>query len=202
MSELKTIYVDHVDNIEVVLTTAPKTLPVDVKFMKDYMKVSTDQDDELIGLLISSAVDQVERFTGRALMPRTLTAKFWGAEHWKELPIIPANAINTVKYFDQEDVETVYTSIQYQVSGGSNDKSVAVPKTMVISHGKALGHTEIEYVAGYESENKIPDDLLETIWLLVSMSYQMREVLNEQCISIGSQPVLKQRLFNYQKTYL
>ena len=202
MSELRTVYQSTVDQIEVLVVTPSASLPVDLEFMKTYMKVDGDEDDDLIGRLIKSATESVEKYISRSLLPKTIQAIFTGNEYWKSLPILPIGVISEVKAVAQDGTETIYASGDYQVSGGIEDKHISVPVNMTLSGGRSLGQVKITYKAGYSSTSIIPTPILETIWLMVTLSYQSRDLLASECITIESNSGLKQKLYPYKKMYL
>jgi uncharacterized phiE125 gp8 family phage protein len=201
-TELKTVFYSAVDQIEVAVITPAKSLPVELDFIKNYAKIETDKDDELIDRLIRSAVEQVEVYCSRSLMPKTLKANFFGTEHWKALPIIPVKEITEVKTVLQSGVEKIHAATDYEVIGGIEDTQVHAPVFMSLSGGRAIDHVEITYTAGYASTDIIPQVILESIWLLVTLSYQQRDLLAGQCITIASNSALRQKLFDYRKPYI
>ena len=202
MSELRTIYQSTVDQVEVLVVTPSASLPVDLAFMKNYMKVDIDNDDVLIDKLIRSAVESVERYISRSLIPKTVQAIFTGTESWKSLPILPVGEISEVKTVLQDGTETIHAAGNYQVSGGIEDKHVHAPTVMTLSGGRALDQVKITYKAGYAKSSIIPMPILETIWLMVTLSYQRRDLLASECITIESNTGLKQKLYPYKKMYL
>ena len=202
MSELRTIYQSTVDQVEVLVVTPSASLPVDLEFMKNYMKVDGDTDDDLIGRLIKSATESVERYTSRSLMPKTVQAIFSGNEYWKSLPVLPVGVISEVKTVAQDGSETIFASGDYQFSGGIEDKQISVPVNMTLQGGRSLDQVRVTYNAGYSSTSIIPTPILETIWLMVTLSYQRRDLLASECVTIESNSGLKQKLYPYKKMYL
>lgn len=47
------------------------TLPITLKRVKSYLKVETDEDNDLLSDMITTVVDFAERYTGRDLRPKT-----------------------------------------------------------------------------------------------------------------------------------
>lgn len=202
MSDLATVYFDEVDSVEVKVVTKPKASPVDLKFLKNYMKVETDEDDELITKLILSATDEVERYLSKSIMIRTLKAIFRGRETWKVLPILPAGDISEVKNVDADGNSTIYAETEYQVTGGADDKKVAAPQVMTVSKGRVTNETHVTYLSGYTSTEDIPMPILESLWLLVTLSYQRRELLAGACVSVATTPSVKAKLYPFQKVWI
>lgn len=202
MSDLKTIYVSTVDQVEVLVLTDARTLPVDLEFMKGYMKVDHDEDDVLIQKLIKSAVEQAEKYTSRSLMPKTLKASFFGTEHWKQLPIVPVQSISVAKTIKSDGTEVIHDAADYQTIGGIEDKSIHTPIIMTTSAGRSIDHVEVTYLAGYKSTEIIPQVILEAIWQLVTLSYQQRDLMAGQCITITGNGSLKQKLYPYRKAWI
>jgi len=54
-----------------IIVTPPTSEPVDVTTAKNFLRVTTDQDDDLIGILITAAREVVETFTGLSVATKT-----------------------------------------------------------------------------------------------------------------------------------
>lgn len=109
-------------------TTVTEYEPVTVAEMKEYLRLEGfiaegdssatyefDDDDLLIKDLITAARLDVEKLTGQALVPKTLTVFFSNMAGMIQLPYSPIGAISSL--YDDDDVEI--TSTDYKVRGSS-----------------------------------------------------------------------------------
>ena len=129
--------------------------PVTLQEAKDYMRISSDAENDLIEELITSARERVEKFTGLSLGQKTLKA-YWLYFHTPaEIPYGPITLINSV--VDDNDVELQYTArgLQYKV----------------LEAYSTVGLT-IEYEAGFAVA---PKGLKLAILKQVSTDYENRE---------------------------
>jgi len=129
--------------------------PVTLQEAKDYMRISSNAEDDLIEELITSARERIEKFTGLSLGEKTLKA-YWFYYHIpSEIPYGPVTLINSV--VDDNDVDVEYTArgLQYKV----------------LEAYSTVGLT-IEYEAGFAVA---PKGLKLAILKQVSTDYENRE---------------------------
>lgn len=113
-----------------VLVIAPTELPVELDRVKEHLRVDHDDDDDLIGDYISAAVDDAEKFLGRALIDQTFD--YFLDEFPADeivLPLSPVIAVVGVFYQDNAGDEQEFTEFEadtaseparvYLPSGGS-----------------------------------------------------------------------------------
>jgi uncharacterized phiE125 gp8 family phage protein len=133
------------------LTTEPVTL----QEAKDYMRISSDSENDLIEELITSARERIEKFTGLSLGLKTLKAYWFYFHVPAEIPYGPITAINSV--VDDNDVELEYTArgLQYKTLEAYSTQGLA-----------------IEYEAGFAV---CPKGLKLAILKQVSTDYENRE---------------------------
>ena len=140
---------------QVEIVTDLTTEPVTLQEAKDYMRISSESENDLIEELITSARERVEKFTGLSLGQKTLKA-YWLYFHTPaEIPYGPITLINSV--VDDNDVELQYTArgLQYKV----------------LEAYSTVGLT-IEYEAGFAVA---PKGLKLAILKQVSTDYENRE---------------------------
>ena len=146
------------------LTTEPVTL----QEAKDYMRISSDSENDLIEELITSARERIEKFTGLSLGEKTLRA-YWFYYHVpSEIPYGPVTLINSV--VDDNDVALEYTArgLQYKVLEAYSTQGLV-----------------IEYEAGFAVA---PKGLKLAILKQVSTDYENREnyVVGEMAYELSS----------------
>jgi uncharacterized phiE125 gp8 family phage protein len=142
--------------------------PVTLQEAKDYMRISSDAEDDLIEELITSARERMEKFTGLSLGEKTLKA-YWLYFHTPaEIPYGPVTDVISV--VDDNDVALEYTArgLQYKVLEVYSTQGVLV-----------------EYQAGFAV---VPKGLKLAILKQVSTDYENREnyVVGEQAYELSS----------------
>jgi len=89
--------------------------PVTLQEAKDYMRISSDSENDLIEELITSARERIEKFTGLSLGEKTLRAYWFYFHVPQEIPYGPVTLIDSV--VNDEDVALEYTArgLQYKM---------------------------------------------------------------------------------------
>jgi len=129
--------------------------PVTLQEAKDYMRISSDSENDLIEELITSARERIEKYTGLSLGLKTLKAYWFYFHVPSEIPYGPITAINSV--VDDNDVALEYTArgLQYKTLEAYSTQGLA-----------------IEYEAGFAV---CPKGLKLAILKQVSTDYENRE---------------------------
>jgi uncharacterized phiE125 gp8 family phage protein len=129
--------------------------PVTLQEAKDYMRISSESENDLIEELITSARERIEKFTGLSLGEKTLRAYWFYFHIPQEIPYGPVTLIDSV--VNDEDVALEYTArgLQYKM----------------LEAYSTVGLT-IEYEAGFAV---CPKGLKLAILKQVSTDYENRE---------------------------
>ena len=129
--------------------------PVTLQEAKDYMRISSESENDLIEELITSARERIEKFTGLSLGEKTLKAYWFYFHIPQEIPYGPVTLIESV--VNDEDVALEYTArgLQYKM----------------LESYSTTGLT-IEYEAGFAV---CPKGLKLAILKQVSTDYENRE---------------------------
>jgi|APGre2960657404_1045060.scaffolds.fasta_scaffold03648_2 uncharacterized phiE125 gp8 family phage protein len=141
--------------MEVVVITDLATEPVTVQEAKNYMRISNNEEDTLIGELITSARQRLEGFTNRSFGTKTLKVRWNELNGWQELPYSPIQSITSV-------VNDDLTALTYE------SKGLEVKQIEAFSFDGVI----VQYVAGFTT---LPKALKEAILKEVSTSYENRE---------------------------
>jgi uncharacterized phiE125 gp8 family phage protein len=127
----------------------PLSEPVSVDDAKNFLRVTTDQDDTLIGVLISAAREAVETFTGRSIATKTYrqgldafpyfidsvvsqqayppnyyslprySTTMWNYSQMIKLFAPPLIGVLAIRYIDPDGVQQTLDSTKYIVDGDS-----------------------------------------------------------------------------------
>src|SRR5690606_12599307 len=90
-----------------VRTVAPATMPVSLAEAKAHLRVDHDDQDDLITAQIKAATAYLDGWSGilgRALVTQTWRQDFAGFGDRLPLPLVPVTAIDSVSYFDGDNV--------------------------------------------------------------------------------------------------
>jgi uncharacterized phiE125 gp8 family phage protein len=172
------------------VVTAPGSRPLSAAEVASYVKAYTGEDEHLESL-IDQAVEEVARYTGRALISATyrLVQSDWprglpefasyprntlGAYlHTLELPRCPVTAISSVKYYPADsEVLTTLSSSQY----------IAVtayePGMVYLKEGyewpelsERPDAVQVEFTAGYANAASLPRTMRQALLLLCRYYY-------------------------------
>lgn len=161
-------------------TVAPSAL-ISTADLKTHLRVDGSDDDTFIDGLLSAATDMLEGPNG------ILGGKAIGAQTWKYttgrvsgsaalyLPITPATAITSIKYYDADNVQQTATTGDFDFYS-NEDQAFIKPKTgnawaAMYSRADAV---EVVYTAGFAT---IPDTLTHALKLIVGHLYENREAV-------------------------
>lgn len=200
------------ESLRLQVTTPPAGSPVGLNEAKAQMNLGDDfvDDDALITAYIGTSVEACERYTGRALITRTLTLfrDIWPAdgsrESWwdgvregaiselraqargLELPRPPLRSVVHVKSYDDADAATTFSTSNYFVDTASE------PGRIVLRNGaaapaitRAANGLEVQFTAGYGANpDDVPEPLRHGMLMLTAYLYENRgECPVEQAIA-------------------
>ena len=190
--------------LRLLTTLAPPVEPLGLDEAKAHLRLELSDDDALVGALIQSAREACERFTGRALVERTLTLFLdaWPAaeaslhEGWREgaliergrrwiaLPRPPLLAVELVTLYDDQDQGTTWGAENYFVDTASEPGRLVVRSGLAQpSATRAANGIEIRYRVGYAPDESgspsdyrvnIPQALRDGMKRLVAHLYEQR----------------------------
>lgn len=168
------------------VTTAPLSEPITLAVAKAHLRVDFDDDDTLIGALITAAREYCEDVLGRALMTRTLEGALDDEPEGDTitLPRPPLSSVRSVKFYDTDDVATTVDPADYLVDITSE------PGRIVLNDGAEWPQVDlrpanavvIEFDAGYgDDPEDVPAKFRQAMLLMIGHWYTHREE-----VSVGS----------------
>lgn len=163
-----------VRSIEV--TTPGAAEPVSVAEAKAFLRVDHNDDDALIGALITASREVVERNSGLALVTQTVTERmpYQMAMDGIELGRTPATSITSVSYYDTTPTLNAIAAADYTARTDSE------PGTLRITEGQTDPDTTrgdcvvVVYVVGFASAASVPESINTAILMMVSHLYENR----------------------------
>ena len=207
------------------VVTAWTTSAVPTSTQKSFMRVDFSDDDTLIAELVKASQNVIETYLNRAITTQTLELyldrlPFYNDINYPEgtftapdmeynsnyivLPRPPVASVTHVKYFDDSDTESTFSSSKYYVDLISEQARVVLKKGVswpTVAETRNANAYEIKYVAGYGGASDVPEPITHAIKLLTTHLYENREAVTSLSVNaipytIGAllQPYKVQRL--------
>jgi uncharacterized phiE125 gp8 family phage protein len=171
----------------------PGTEPVSADNVQDYGRIYETADETLLtSFLIPTARRMVEKMTNRATTNRSVVA-YW--DKWPDttdqdesaliLPRSPVAAITSVKYYDEDETLTTWSSSEYDADLNRT------PARITLAYGESYPTVydrpdtiQVSYTAGYgTSASDVPASLRVAIMALTLAIYEHREMSTEAVLN-------------------
>ena len=161
--------------------TPPTTTPIDLAFIKDYLKVDFNDEDAIIESMINAAVSFVEKYTGRLMMQRTIKQRFdrfpivGDVCPFLELQGVPVINVVEINYLDSDDNLIVWDNTKYKIACTNEITSIHLRNGE--SYPTTLNEVEavcVEYTAGYATADEVPGAMIQAMLLLIAHMYECR----------------------------
>jgi uncharacterized phiE125 gp8 family phage protein len=169
-------------NARVVTVTAPAEEPISLDEAKAQLRRDADfvADDVMIAALVQAAREQVESFTGRALITQTLDLTFDEppCDRFVLLPRPQLQSVTSVTTYDQDNVGTVVSSSDYFVDTASAPGRIALGTNDNWYTNVTLRETNgfvVRAVCGYGNRTAVPEAIKRAMLLICSTLYEHRE---------------------------
>ena len=177
----------------------PASEPVTTAEIRKFVRQDTTADDDILGLLVTSARQWVEEYTGRALITQRWQA-FAPAFPDADAPlIIPGGKVAdspapVMEYQNDEGTWVVLASSAWFVEPGNRNDYAAVypsvaagrgwPSTVTEGDGRRRGGTgwkarnviRFAYTVGYGAASQVPEAIKTAIKLHASFHYDNRNM--------------------------
>ena len=154
--------------------------PVTLDDMKEHLRVVHTDDDRYIQTLLLAATKWAEDFQNRIYVTRTMTDYL---DNWETIirPIYsPLVSVTTIKYYDTDGVQQTLSNTLYRVDTNTEPGRITEAYDTSWPDIRLITNTiEIEYLTGYGTASKVPDDVKAAIKLIVGHLYEHREVVSE-----------------------
>jgi len=148
---------------------------------KLHLRVDGTAEDDLIKQIVMAAQGAAERIMGRAIMPQTwrLSLDAFPTSDAGVIKLLkpPVSAVSRIAYVDQSDALLTLDPSQYRFYPESDLYGLVGP-ALGAAWPKAASQPQsvrIDFTAGYESANAVPDLIKAWIKLRVGTLYEQRE---------------------------
>lgn len=168
------------DMLKPVCTVAPTAYPVSVTEAMEHCRIDTTDENALLQALIEAAVAHVDGYSGilgRALMTQTWQQSYPGFTAWLSLPVGNLISINTITYYDSDNVQQTLSSTIYRGLNDSVGPYVAEkPDQSWPSAYTREDAVTVTWTAGYgATPASVPAAIRRALLLIVGHLYENRE---------------------------
>lgn len=159
------------------LVERPEIAPVTLQEAKDYCKIDTDVDDDIVLRLINGATQYVESYCNTSLITQTKIVWLNPSDvdykyNYVDLPIGPIIEIDELNSYGQTNTETL-ADVHYTLSGRRLfwDNGYYWPSDV-----RGFDSYAVTALVGYgDDAESVPEDIKNAILMLVANWYQNRE---------------------------
>jgi len=163
--------------------------PVSLEELKLHLRVDGDEEDSLLTSLLQTAKEKVEALTERQMMQGTFTIVFdeLPVSRWRpgkpypaaviKLPKAPLVSVQRVAYRGTDGVERDIDPGSYTVDSASEPGRVILHDGWPVVDITRPGALTVEFTAGYENADAVPESIKAAIKLFCGHLYKHREAV-------------------------
>ena len=141
------------------------TLPIELDFVKNFLKVDFEDDDDLIKNIIKTASTQCETNINKSLIQKTFIYSIYELKNNSiVLPYPPVISITSIKIIDSQQNENILESTEYFLDSIGNILNFK-------NKPNNFYRIDIEYKAGLETIN---DELIQALLMHIARMYEDR----------------------------
>lgn len=168
------------------LATEPSLEPVTVAEVKQYLRIDGDDDDALLGVLITAARTWVETYTRRALITQTWDQRFPVfpvARRPLYLTKAPVQSVTSITYVDDDGATQTWATTNYTLRtfAGQTAGRAWIEVTDDTTTPSVDSNTEypviVRTVCGYGLAAAMPAGLKAALYVLLADLYENRAAL-------------------------
>ena len=162
-------------------TVAPQSEPITVAEVKDHLRISNNNEDDLIRSLITSERKLLEENYSIRLLTQTWEYKL---DAWPrgvdciEIPFYPVASISSITYIDSDGNSQTWSASEYDVDVDSRPPRIALDPDYSYPNLETarIKPITITLIAGYGSDGSyVPDPILSALRMMVGHRYENRE---------------------------
>jgi len=158
------------------IVTPPTGEVVSLAEIKDHMRVTTTLDDDLIGILLSTATESVERVLNRSLL--TQTRELYFDKFPREIVLFapPVQLVTHIKYYDRDNILQTIPLDTCDVDLISRKPRIKpLPNYFWPTTKERYNAVVVRYVAGWATAGEVRQEIRQAIRLTVATWYENRE---------------------------
>lgn len=165
-----------------IIKIPPASEPVSLAEAKKYLRITDNDDDELINSLVTAIRQKAENWTRRLLITQTWTLWLDSVPGGVTLsiPLSPLQLVTHIKSYDSANTVSTFDSSNYLVDGAS------IPGRIGLNDGQTwpnalrrMNALEIEFVAGFGDVSSVPETIKQGILQWVKLLFANKSKLYE-----------------------
>lgn len=158
------------------LKTAPATEPITSTQAKTQLRLSgvtlTADEDSQIDAFIKSARMIAEKITNRPLITQTWYLYLDCFPERIQLPKMPVIAVNSIRYYDDNNAIQTYSSSDYESGDSLSDWESHIVVTgdipTIVASDEREWPVEVDYDVGYGAAAAVPSAIKEAILIMIT----------------------------------
>lgn len=181
--------------------TDPAAAVVSTSEAKTHLRVDVSTDDTYIDNVVSAATGYIENFVMRPLLTRyykdTLPDFPWSFELYQG----GVTSVSAVQYYDADNALQTLSTNYYTLDNADDDLRAKIYLNDGYSWPTVYDRpdaVQVTYAAGWSSASAVPDDLKQSVLLMVGQLYEQREDIGGRRNTV---PTLAQRLAMPYRTF-
>lgn len=180
------------------LSTPPTIEPVTVPDVKAHLRIDIGTDDALLGVLITTAREEIERYLRRQIMPATWKLYLDGFPSVIRLPRPPVSSVTSITYLDTDGVSQTLATTEYQTDLISEPARITTAESKIwpSTQGGTYNTVTVTYVSGYTSIANVPTPIKVGIQMMAGDLYEHRESTHE--VKVEQNMTLMRMLWLYR----
>ena len=163
---------------DIIIIAGPAIEPVTLAEVKLHTHIDHDVEDDILNSWIKTARTLAQDYQRRAYITQTLELSLDGFPGMPyDMPRSPLQSIESIKYYDYEDTENVFTVADLYVDIASDpgrigfDYNITWPTTIL----RELAAVKIQFKAGYgDATTDIPENVRDAIFLYCTFRNENR----------------------------
>lgn len=160
------------------LVTAPTAEPLSREEVKNHLRVTTADEDDLIDALIVAAREHAEAHTKRAFITQEWDLFLdYGYPKLIEPPFPPLQSVTSITYLDGAGASQTEASSVYTVDADADPGRIyeAFDQSWSSTRYERKAVT-VRYIAGYGDPEDVPQAIKQALLLHIGHLYENREV--------------------------
>ncbi|AZO78344.1 MULTISPECIES: phage head-tail connector protein [unclassified Bosea (in: a-proteobacteria)] len=156
--------------------TPPVIEPVSLSEAKDFLRILVDDEDELLGTLITAARLMIEAASGRLLIEQgwRIVLDAWPPGGEIRLPLSPVRSLTAARVHPAAGVAELVTPSSLTLVEGSDPPLISVSGPVSVP-GRARSSIEIDLVAGFgTTRDTVPAPLRQAVLRLACRWFEHR----------------------------
>ena len=165
-----------------IIKTPPASEPVSLSEVKNYLRITDNNDDALINSLLTAVRQKAENWTRRLFITQNWTLWMDSVPEGETIiiPLSPLQSVTHIKSYDTFNSVSTFDSSNYMVD------STSIPGRIGLNSGhtwpnalRRMNALEIEFVAGFGDESSVPESIKQGILQWVKLLFANKSKLYE-----------------------